>query len=247
MARSKGKAILSRRVNPLIAKSAKGYNTSVGTILWSWNRLHGVLGEAFCKLATPDDNALGRAIWHSIASDAGQRDMLQAVLDNSDRANPKSAEALEWIIAIMAKHSPHRNDVAHTPMSHAINFLFKKVFIVADPRKGKPQSKDRLGNPLLRQFHRALLGDLNQLYYYGEFALQVLSDKSPKGWPQTPLLRSFPRGEVPATRSQTDRQLKRQQRAQQKKALRGAPRDKTLSKRQWRDARIAAATARKAK
>jgi len=247
MAGSKRKAVLSRRFHPMITKLVKGYNTNVGTLIWAWNRLHGILGEAFCRLATPDDLGLGRAIWHSIASDAGQRDMLQAVLENCDRANPKSAEALEWIMAVMAAHAPNRNDIAHTPMSHAINLLFNVVNLVVDPVKSKPQSAERMRNPKIRQFHRHLLGDLTVLFYYGEFALQALSDKSPQGWPQMPRLKSFARGSVPLSRSQNDRRQQQQLKRQQMKARRGPLEGKTqLSKRQRRDARIAAAKAKMA-
>jgi hypothetical protein len=60
----------------------------------AWNELHEVLAEIFGYLFNENDYGLALTAWHSLASDAAQREMLRAVaavrLKDDRRAAMKS-------------------------------------------------------------------------------------------------------------------------------------------------------------
>ena len=237
--------ILTRRIPKIYSKAAKRYSVTVGTILWHWNRIHGALGDCFALIVTPNDMSLGLAVWHAILADSGQRAMLTAAIEKQTGSVPGNvSEALEWLNAVMAKLSGHRNDVAHTPMATTIDLVARDFAVIVDPVSAKPGSAARLSAPDLKKFHRLLIGDLTQLFFYAKHVLGELQTPTRLPWPQMPRLRCLPPHEVPLTRSQTSRRQKLQLLKQQRKALPGRRAGQNLSKRQQRDARIAEAKAK---
>jgi hypothetical protein len=87
---------------------------TVGHIAIGWNNLHEKLGSIFVHIATPDDEEMGWAAWHSLRSDTAMRQMLGEVLTlATKRQNNPALEALKAVLPLMP--AGDRNMGIHTP------------------------------------------------------------------------------------------------------------------------------------
>jgi hypothetical protein len=203
-----------RRIPKTYAKEVKKYSRQSGTILWAWNRIHAAFAESFVEIVDPNEPDVGLALWHAIKADTGQRDMLREALPVRRGIETKTAEALEWLLDVADMLSPHRNDIAHTPMAMA--GALSGLIFEPDPFAGDPKRVARLGRPDREAFHKALTGDLIALSFYAmTIAMALRSPGLLLSWPRRPRLRSFPRGQVPLTRSQKRRRKPMQRRQRQ--------------------------------
>lgn len=196
---------LRRKTKLAKSKSISQYSTRTGEVIWAWNQLHLALRRLFVYLVTPKNLEAGYAMWHSIRSDNVQRDILRAALDHMVSKTATISEGLEWLLDVVGKLAPYRNDAVHVPT--ILNWT-ESAYVTADRFTNTAPAKRLAALPNLRQFHRLLRDDLYALTNYAS-ALRMEMEAPGKygAFPPPPKLQSIPKTEVPQTRSQ--RLLKR--------------------------------------
>ena len=93
--------------------------TAVGEVAFHWNLLHERLGELF-GLIVGTTRAIGMAVWYSIQSDRGQREMLLAALRAIEPERlekfPKAAADMKWLANYVTETlADRRNAAIHAP------------------------------------------------------------------------------------------------------------------------------------
>jgi hypothetical protein len=139
-----------------------GFPTSeLGYLTWGWNVLNQDLCVFFCELMSPD-GLYGKAlaIWHSIKSDSGQREILMAVIAASD-ASDKIKEEMKWLSNEIGTLSALRNAAIHTAFEYSAVDQSTPPTLKPDRSWGNPRNK--------------LVGkDLEQLFYeFGEYCYEL--------------------------------------------------------------------------
>jgi hypothetical protein len=140
----------------------------VGEVITAWNDLQGSLYWIFKDIIndTPD---VALAIWHTIASDRIQRDMLMSIAEIKFSQNSRVYKQIKWVKERADDLSPYRNDPSHTQMAFLITDS-GNMMLGPDESTGKTASVERLKANPLNQTYRKLRGDFQAL---SEFSLAI--------------------------------------------------------------------------
>jgi hypothetical protein len=131
------------------------YFRAVGKVVHEWNHLQEDLGKLFCMVAGID-HRIGLAIWNSLASDRGQRDMLRATIEAAERDEewsekfPKAKAGIEWLLGEADRIADRRNDAIHAPCSIVAGE--GDFEIIAVSFFGNKRAKKLRGKDILREF-----------------------------------------------------------------------------------------------
>jgi hypothetical protein len=95
----------------------KPYELELGRLTLAWNSLHEQLGQMFRAVFDTPNGAIPFAIWHKLASDRMQREILQAAVEAGAFSNlpHASADAL-WLLKRCKSLSEDRNNALHAPL-----------------------------------------------------------------------------------------------------------------------------------
>jgi hypothetical protein len=160
---------------------------NLGTLVYSWNRLHEMLCLLFCAIAGYESEVtVPLAMWHSIRDDRTQRDLL---LDTAKAAMPNKypppmLKDIEWLIERTNALSDTRNNAIHSPFRFVTDDLGSEVKssqLFGNPRASKLKDKD-----LLAEFswHGAAADTLGS---FAEKVYRSLRDRK-RPWPERPQL-----------------------------------------------------------
>jgi hypothetical protein len=192
------------------------YITAAGEVVNAWNKLQKQLSLVFvATTGMPKDMAT--AIWHSVRSDAVQRDMLNAAIveTNPDIWKGRLSSAkddLERLLKVANKLSKARNDAIHAPVALAIDN--GKLIPFPNYFHGNPRAKNLKGKDIVTEFRR-LRDNANTLREFAEKAETALNHAS-YAWPDRPALLEPPPKKNPE--GNPDRQARKEWRQHQPKA-----------------------------
>ena len=120
----KTKRAISRRIPNDMKAPLRQYAISVGELVWASNAAHTEFAILFCHVATPKNFLVGRAIWLSSKSDAGQIEMLEAAAnasETSERLSRKMPANILWATGKAKQLGQKRNDAVHSPTGFLTN------------------------------------------------------------------------------------------------------------------------------
>ena len=156
---------ISRRIPESSRIPLREYATVIGDVVWASNFAHGAFEILFSHVATHDEYAIGRAIWHSANSDRAQLNMLRAATKESTRLSVRMRTRILWAIEKTSKLRELRNDAVHSSTFVRIGSGEANVAITDIGTKPSRSAKLRGHGDLKRRF-RALSGDLRQIGQY---------------------------------------------------------------------------------
>ncbi len=178
-----------RSTQPLIKRHA----SMIGEIAWAWNSMHSRFLQLFCLLVDKDHDEAGAAIWHSQASDRGQREMLLALAKYRLTGHPDLLTELTWVSKAASDLSGPRNAFVHAPMKFEIDDKDRAV-VAVDAQLTTPRYAAKLNN--LSDLYRKVRGDLIAVdVYITAIALEYVARSYvgiQKTLPKRPLLQSTP-------------------------------------------------------
>jgi hypothetical protein len=128
------------------------YYSAVGKVVHAWNHLQEELAQVFC-VVTGLNNSVGLAIWHTVQSDRGQREMLRSAVhaacadEEWAEKFPDAKESIDWLLNEANKVADRRNDAIHAPCSVTIgteDFEIIPFSFLGNPRAKKLHTKDIL-------------------------------------------------------------------------------------------------------
>lgn len=175
------------------------HHAAIGRIANGWAELHENLCAVFLA-ATKIDSAIGGAIWHSIRSDLGQRQMLSEVLKapvDPDHWStwPRLHADAKWLLEAIKSFMDPRNDAVHT------HFMMSLIGFDSDAAF-RPSPMDFYGNPRARRLRSK--SDLASEFAWYAASIRVLSDFAEElaaalrdaehPWPTKPSLPPRPSG-----------------------------------------------------
>jgi hypothetical protein len=171
-----------------IEKTLQPYFMALGKVAHAWNHLHEELGKLFCAV-TELDYSIGMAIWHSLKSDKGQRDILDGATRAAARSNdwvqmhPSAESGVLYITKKVQSLSDKRNDAIHAPC-HALPGL-DEFEITPIPFWQNPRAKNLRGKDILKEFEwYERIADV--LRNHASDCCYALSAQTP--WPDEPQL-----------------------------------------------------------
>ena len=137
----------------------------LGYVAWTWNALHADLCDLFWELTDISDPKIPRAIWNSIKSDSGQREMLRAAANTRLTDDPECLGEALWLLREIDQLAAFRNDAFHTlwTVHREIKADWKPedyrklAEAIPDLNRGNPRGKRLLGKPAGEIF-KALCG-----------------------------------------------------------------------------------------
>jgi hypothetical protein len=184
---------ISRRIPKRMQAPSRAYATVIGEVIWASNFAHGAFEILFSHVATHDNYPIGRAIWHTAASDSGQLQMLRAAATASTRLSEQMRARILWSIDKALKLGEMRNDAVH---SATIVLVKNGQAMMAPSDIGtKPSRSEKLRREGdLKKKFRSVKGDLLQLGQYIHSLWPHLAgfDLLPP-LPRKPQLRSLPK------------------------------------------------------
>lgn len=199
----------NRTLSPLESNLVRSHGRKIGEVIHAYNAAHAALFVLFWRLAANAKYELAIDLWHTAKSDRSQRDMMEAVVRNTDNLNKTYKKALLWAIGSLNELSQFRNDAAHTDMI----WYYDRLIPGLSTRK---QIRERLQDLPFEQNWRKLKGDLIALStYLGLIEISLMCDEP---WPLTkrPILQ-LARSTSEQTQKQR-RQAKKAARERQRKA-----------------------------
>lgn len=161
------------------------FAAEIGNVIWAWNHLHGSLADNFCLLSGISDPVYPRAIWNSIKSDVGQRDVLRGLaishqekrpygpLDFTRRQFFHAIDEIVWMHSEIGNISAFRNDATHTLWSKEYQSLisvedYQPPKAIPDTERGNPRGRRLIGRDAPSTF-RALANYSFELAQYCRF------------------------------------------------------------------------------
>lgn len=103
----------SRRLEKKHQNAADEFSGYVGKTIWSWNYSHAAFAHIFALTVNRSNLAIGHAMWHTMQSDASQRDLLMAAAEIAYSKNKTILRRLVWSKRVADKLATVRNDAAH--------------------------------------------------------------------------------------------------------------------------------------
>jgi hypothetical protein len=187
----------NRRVDPILKDALKQHARHAGEIIWCWNLLTDQLFWLLTALVTERAEARGQevayAIWDLIQSDALKRDLIRGIASRVLKGEPKTLDAIKWLLDRTSDLSPFRNDVAHVPLRFAsvggIAGRRPKVVLSPVSGSGRKQAIERLLKEPTAKNWRRVRGDLLALSNYAFLlALNIRGGPPEPPWPRKPRL-----------------------------------------------------------
>jgi hypothetical protein len=149
---------LEERVQEAIDRAYRTHVSVVGEVAYHWNLLHEQLGVLF-SIAAAINNKIGMAVWYSVQSDRGQREMLLAALRANDEEvwniRLKAKAEIEWLTNSVSRAlADRRNDAIHAPCEVAMGVYQDKggnlsyrievgsSYFLGNPRASRLRAKD---------------------------------------------------------------------------------------------------------
>jgi hypothetical protein len=132
----------------------------VGEIVHAWNVAHGTLFKVFTFVATDWDWHFAHALWHSVSTDKGQRDMVEVFVNEKREAPPPLLkDGILWAIRALNELATYRNDATHVEILRNHPEFVPEV-------SAKPGTVDRFAASPLASHWRRLRGDLYAIANY---------------------------------------------------------------------------------
>ncbi|WP_426011468.1 hypothetical protein [Caulobacter sp. DWR2-3-1b2] len=134
------------------------HTSVVGEVAYHWNLLHERLGVLF-SIAAAINNQVGMAVWYSVQSDRGQREMLLAALrankEDTWEIRPKAKVEIKWLTDyVSGTLADRRNDALHAPCELGVGIFQDKdgnllhsievgpAYFLGNPRASKLSQKN---------------------------------------------------------------------------------------------------------
>jgi len=150
------KRTLSNAADPAIVR----HNKHVGDVLHAYNTAHASVYSLFWHAAFRDSHDNCSSLWHSHATDRGQREFAANYIRNNRTISVTLKKNILWALGALDELATFRNDAAHTEM-----FAYYDDKLV--PGIGtKNGTAERLHNLPFDKHWRALKGDLSALANY---------------------------------------------------------------------------------
>jgi hypothetical protein len=173
-----------------IEKNFQPYAAALGTVVYSWNKLHQNLAYLFWGVIGTASGTVPLTVWHSTDNDRAQRQLLRKVAEAKSMnalekfKNPKTVEDIKWLLDRADSLADQRNDAIHAPYLFIIGPGPMKL--EADDFLGHSRAKKLKGKNLLDELkwcHQtaAALPFFAHLLYMAVLGLQM-------PWPDRPRL-----------------------------------------------------------
>lgn len=174
-------------INELVT-AFEPYYFALGKTAHAWNHLQEELAQLFSDLTGTDD--LGLALWHTLRSDRGQRDLLEAALksrleDEEWREKyPRAKEDIGWLLTECNNLANRRNDAVHAPCTMGIKS--GQLEIVPFSFYRNPRAQALKGKQILQEFawYEATADTLKNF----AVSLGAVFRSDRRSWPETPKL-----------------------------------------------------------
>ncbi len=188
---------ITRKRDPTHLKEITAHASEIGRVLFEWNQLHVELAMLFASVLPDSTEIVLAAIWHSHASDSGQRNMLLESAHCRYWNDPVHYKRIKWIIQMADKMSSYRNLAAHLAMEIHDDTSGGRAFLLPDRLSAKRAANVRamwIKAPAMKKDFWALLAD--DLYVLQQYARIVFFATTPLGrrvpLPRKPRLLSLP-------------------------------------------------------
>ena len=148
---------LKQATDDLVKAKMEPYVMALGKVAHAWNYLQEALGQLFCAVTGLENDNTGQAIWHSVANDRAQRDMLRAAINATEdkRLNsdlPKAKDDINWPLGKANTVAEQRNNAVHGPMGLSLGS--KEIELRPLWHYGNPRALKLVGK---RHSHRICL------------------------------------------------------------------------------------------
>jgi hypothetical protein len=173
------KPITIAQRNRLRVRAFRPIAQEIGWLAYEWNRLHEALAELFTDIITKSnanvaDIKVAYAIWHSTPNDRTQREMLLAVINDSQwlkEAQPRGFEDVKWILKQLIALSGRRNDAIHAPLLFISDLSANTIEIIPSYFFGNPRATELRDKNLVEEFrwykdHLARLAAFSENLHY---------------------------------------------------------------------------------
>jgi hypothetical protein len=129
--------------------------TELGSLVYSWNRLHETLSALFEAIVKSETPQLPLAIWHSTDNDSAQRKMLRAATEAAIHLPGNVKDRIVWILnTIDDPLRFKRNDALHAPLAFITGVVNDAVttWVHADVFSASPRAKALREKNLIKEF-----------------------------------------------------------------------------------------------
>src|ERR1700761_6518885 len=109
-----------RKVHPRLEPHASHYAKHVGLLSWTLNNVQVNLQAIFCDLLDRSNVEIGKAIWHAIKSDDGQRTVVMELAKVHPTISDTMRSGIIWVADSTGKIAAFRNDAVHTPFGFKV-------------------------------------------------------------------------------------------------------------------------------
>lgn len=158
-----------RRIPSPDPKAIARHNRRVGEIVHAYNSAHASVFGVFAFLGMHVDYQHTHDVWHSVATDKGQRNLLEVAVRHRLKDQKVVQKGLLWALGALDELGSFRNVAVHTNMA----WYYDEFIPGAGTKDGAIKRLEQLP---FDQHWRALRGDLNALAsYLAVLAYDVLS------------------------------------------------------------------------
>jgi hypothetical protein len=158
----------------------KTYVHQAGQVLWAWNKLQAEYQSVFTQaLRGGPTSKAATAMWHTVASDQLQRDLLETLV-STDFTGPVKSEALSrlrWALKETRNLAQYRNIAAHMPI--ALDYVEGEAKTVPDPWSARETAAKIVHAIGHKQLYEGLVGERHVLASYVMAIRTVLYGISP--------------------------------------------------------------------
>lgn len=171
--RLRAKRTLFNATDPAIVR----HNQHVGDVLHAYNTAHSAAYSVFFKASYRDSHDAWSSLWHSHATDKGQREFAANYIRDNRLISPTVRKNVLWALAALDELATFRNDVAHSEMlAYYADTLVPGIAT-------KTAAAERLQRLPFDKHWRALKGDLSALANYLDMlAWDVFAENT---WPSS--------------------------------------------------------------
>jgi hypothetical protein len=136
-------------VDKLLLEAYEPFMMALGELAFQWNALQDEMCSLFCVLLQSKNPDIGEAIWHTVKSDRGQREMLMNLLPvariNGLKISLPFQKDIKDVLNSIMKLENDRNDAIHSPMAiwiEAEGFAIKPNTLSNNPRARNLEGKN---------------------------------------------------------------------------------------------------------
>lgn len=205
-----------RRIEKEFQEAADEFAEPVGRTIWAWNYCHAAFLRLFTLTATPQNMLIGYAMWHTLKSDAAQRELLIAAAEVAFAKNYKILRRIDWAKRAGDSLSTIRNDAAHLATAWR---TLPNPKIVPDPISTAPKRMRRVrAYEDLQKKLTLLQGDLIALCHFLSALSTVIAFPNLYPLPRRPKLRSIPESSLTSKKARRSKHEKRRRQASSSRA-----------------------------